>query len=38
MDGLFALHGGAVINLFIRDITRLSADFDLALIPNKILV
>lgn len=38
MDGLFALKGGTAINLFIRDMPRLSVDLDLVLIPNKVLV
>lgn len=38
MDELFALKSGTAINLFIRDMPRLSADLDLALIPNKVLV
>lgn len=29
----FALHGGTAINLFIRDIPRLSVDIDLTYIP-----
>ncbi|MDO5980808.1 nucleotidyl transferase AbiEii/AbiGii toxin family protein [Flavivirga spongiicola] len=29
----FALHGGTAINLFIRDMPRLSVDIDLTYIP-----
>ncbi len=30
---IFALHGGTCINLFVRDMLRLSVDIDLTYIP-----
>ena len=32
-EPVFALHGGTAINLFVRDLTRLSVDIDLTYIP-----
>lgn len=32
-ESCFALHGGTAINLFIRDMPRLSVDIDLTYIP-----
>jgi hypothetical protein len=34
----FALHGGTAINLFVRDMPRLSVDIDLTYIPIAIRV
>lgn len=31
--GCFALHGGTAVNLFVRDMPRLSIDIDLTYIP-----
>src|SRR5690554_942209 len=32
-EGVFALKGGTAINLFVRDMPRLSVDIDLAFLP-----
>lgn len=32
-ESCFALHGGTAINLFIRDLPRLSVDIDLTYLP-----
>mgnify|MGYP004458003637 FL=1 len=32
-ESVFALHGGTAINLFVRDMIRLSVDIDLTYIP-----
>jgi nucleotidyltransferase AbiEii toxin of type IV toxin-antitoxin system len=32
-EGCFALKGGTAINLFVRDLPRLSVDIDLAFLP-----
>ncbi len=32
-DGIFALKGGTAINLFVRDMPRLSVDIDLTYLP-----
>ena len=32
-ESCFALHGGTAINLFVRDLPRLSVDIDLTYIP-----
>ena len=32
-ENVFALHGGTAINLFIRDMPRLSVDIDLTYVP-----
>jgi len=34
-EDCFALHGGTAINLFVRDLPRLSVDIDLTYIPNE---
>lgn len=36
MDGLFALKGGTAINLFIRDMPRLSVDLDLVFLDHRL--
>lgn len=33
MEGCFALKGGTAINLFVRDLPRLSVDIDLTYLP-----
>jgi hypothetical protein len=33
LDGPFALKGGTAINLFVRDLPRLSVDIDLTYVP-----
>ena len=35
MEKVFALKGGTAINLFFRDLPRLSVDIDLTYLPNK---
>ena len=32
-EAVFALHGGTAINLFVRDMIRLSVDIDLTYVP-----
>jgi len=32
-ENIFALHGGTAINLFVRDMPRLSVDIDLTYLP-----
>lgn len=32
-EGVFAIHGGTAINLFLKDLTRYSVDIDLTYIP-----
>lgn len=32
-EGVFAVHGGSVINLFVRNMPRYSVDIDLTYIP-----
>ena len=35
LDGCFALKGGTAINLFVRNMPRLSIDIDLAYLPKE---
>ena len=35
VDDLFALKGGTAINLFVRDMPRLSVDLDLAFVDHR---
>ena len=32
-EGVFAIHGGTAINLFLKDLARYSVDIDLTYIP-----
>ena len=32
-EGVFAIHGGTAINLFLKDLSRYSVDIDLTYIP-----
>jgi hypothetical protein len=34
-DGVFALKGGTAINLFVRDMPRLSVDLDLVFVDHR---
>jgi len=36
--GIFALKGGTAINLFVRNMPRLSVDIDLVYLGNEVLV